>query len=275
MFNIRKMIIDSFLDRLKSEFRVAYGFWNEEYGNIAAWAGRMALENIANSDALYHDLEHTIMVTCVGQEILRGKHLLEGGVSPQEWLHGIVALLCHDIGYVYGICADDRNGRFATGNGTETRIYDKKGTDVFLTPYHVDRAKLFVRERFSPNLSIDEEKVASLIERTRFPIPDNREHEKASDFPGLIRASDLIGQLGDPNYLRKIPALYYEFEEIGTNHKIGYKNPEDMRQNYAKFYWETVSPYIQEGLRFLRVTQTGKQWIANLHSQVFEIEHGL
>jgi len=32
------------------------------------------MENIANSDAPYHDMNHTIMVTLVGQEILRGKH---------------------------------------------------------------------------------------------------------------------------------------------------------------------------------------------------------
>jgi hypothetical protein len=30
----------------------------------------MALENIANSDPLYHNVEDTILVTLVGQEIL-------------------------------------------------------------------------------------------------------------------------------------------------------------------------------------------------------------
>ena len=44
--------------------------------------GHMALESIANSDALYHDVEHTIMVTLVGQEMLKGKHLREGRSDP-------------------------------------------------------------------------------------------------------------------------------------------------------------------------------------------------
>ena len=35
----------------------------------------------------------------------------------------------------------------------------------------------------------------------------------------LVRAADLIGQLGDPHYLRKANALYYEFEEIGMNRR--------------------------------------------------------
>jgi hypothetical protein len=34
-----------------------------------------------------------------------------------------------------------------------------------------------------------------------------------------------------------------------------------------------IHPYIQDALRYLRVTQEGKQWIANLHSYVFAIEH--
>jgi hypothetical protein len=44
----------------------------------------MALETIANRDALYHNVEHTILVTLVGQEVLRGKHMREGGVSSED-----------------------------------------------------------------------------------------------------------------------------------------------------------------------------------------------
>jgi len=40
-----------------------------------------------------------------------------------------------------------------------------------------------------------------------------------------LRAADLIGQLGDPHYLRKANALYYEFEEIGLNRQLGYESP--------------------------------------------------
>ncbi len=70
-----------------------------------------------------------------------------------------------------------------------------------------------------------------------------------------------------------IPALYYEFEETGANAKAGYSNPNDMRRGYAKFFWKEVSPYIQDATKYLQVTQDGKQWLANLHSQVFQVEH--
>jgi hypothetical protein len=108
---------------------------------------------------------------------------------------------------------------------------------------------------------------------TRFPIPDDDSYQDTLGYGGLVRASDFIGQLGDPDYLRKIPSLFYDFEETGTNMKLGYKNPEDMRRNYAKFFWDVVHPYIYGALSYLRVTQEGKQWIANLHANVFAIEH--
>jgi hypothetical protein len=46
-----------------------------------------------------------------------------------------------------------------------------------------------------------------------------------------------------------------------------------MRRRYAKFYWDVVSPYIEDALYYLRLTQEGRLWIANLHSHVFEVEH--
>jgi len=36
---------------------------------------RFALECIGNSDALYHNVEHTLLVTLVGHDILRGRSL--------------------------------------------------------------------------------------------------------------------------------------------------------------------------------------------------------
>jgi hypothetical protein len=275
MLNIRRLVIGHFADELLHSYQQNYGVTDPPYGAIAAWAGRLALENIANSDMLYHNVEHTIMVTSVGEAILQGKHLLEGGVAPRDWFHFIVALLCHDIGYVKGICRLDKGDIVATGIKDETVTIPPGGTDAALTPYHVDRSKTFVRERFGQQSlrDIDAEVIASFIEMTRFPPPDDAGSQDTSGYPGLTRAADFIGQLGDPNYLRKIPALFYEFEEIGANAELGYKTPGDMRKSFAKFYWDVISRYIQDALRYLRVTQEGKQWIANLHSHVFSIEH--
>ena len=46
-----------------------------------------------------------------------------------------------------------------------------------------------------------------------------------------------------------------------------------MREDYTKFYWGVVQPRIQDALKYLRITNEGRQWVANLHSHVFDIEH--
>jgi len=273
MFNPTELLIDAFVERLQQDYERTYSVLEPSYPGIIAWAGRMALENIANSDALYHDVEHTIMVTLVGQEILKGKHLREGGVSPHDWLHFILSLLCHDIGYVRGVCRDDRPGVYTTGLEAQTVTLPPGASDAALTPYHVDRGKRFVCERFGGRAIIAAEVIAANIERTRFPVPHDSDHHGTDDYPGLVRAADLIGQLASPNHLRKFPALFYEFEETGVNATLGYKNPGDLRAGYPTFFWQVVTPYIQDGLRHLRITQTGKQWIANLHAHVFAVEH--
>jgi hypothetical protein len=261
------------MDQLSKAYERIYSDIEQQLGNIIVWSAHLALENIANSDALYHDVEHAVMATLAGQAILEGRHLAEGGVKPNDWAHFIIAMLFHDVGYVKGICKADTDGVVATGIGNKTAKVPKGCTDAALAPYHVDRSKKFVRERFGKGMitegMVDVERIADYIEMTRFPMPDDDWYKDTKSYRGLVRAADFIGQLGDPNRLQKCTALFYEFEEIGLNKKLGYKRPGDLRNGNARFYWKVVSPYIQEALRYLRVTQDGKQWIANLQANVF------
>jgi hypothetical protein len=273
IFNATQLLIDTFVEQLRSGYRHTYGGFHSNYGDIVAWAGGMALENIANSDALYHNVEHTIMVTLVGQEILRGKHIREGGVSSEDWLHFMISLVCHDIGYVKGVCRQDREGYYATGCDGKIVNLPFGCTDASLTPYHVDRAKLFIQERFGGHPLINAEIIQFNIELTRFPVPQKSDHQDTINYPGLVRAADLIGQLSDVRYLRKISALFYEFEETGFNQKVGFHNPGDLRRNYPQFYWNCAYPYIKDSLRYLSLTQQGQQILANLHANIFVVEH--
>ncbi len=273
MFNATDIVIDAFVEKLQRDYRRNYGNLRSDYCEILAWAGRMALERIAATDAFYHTVEHTIMVTLVGQQILIGKHIREGGVSPSDWMHFVISLLCHDIGYVKGVCRDDRGDTCATGTADETVSFAAGATDAFLTPYHIDRGKRFVLERFGGHELIDAEQIAKNIELTRFPTPEDTDVQNTADYRGLVRAADLIGQLADPNYLRKLPALYREFEETGMNEKLGYKSPADLRAGYPNFYWSVVYRYIKSGLGHLSATLEGRQWTANLYAHVFATEH--
>ncbi|MBT3601994.1 MAG: metal-dependent phosphohydrolase [Candidatus Latescibacteria bacterium] len=275
LFNYKYLMIEQFGECLEEAYEKAYGRHNDEYERFIPWVSRCTLENISNSDMLYHDVEHTMLVATVGQQILIGKHLKEGGVSPKDWVHFMTALLCHDIGYVKGICRADTGNQYATGVGDEVVELPSEGTDAILTPYHVGRSQQFVKERFGRKLliEIDAEEICSYIEMTRFPPPDEPKYKDTRGYGGLVRAADFIGQLGDPDYLRKLPALFYEFEQIGANEKIGYKNPDDMRKGYAGFFWNVVSPYLRDAIEYLNVTQDGRQWVSGLYSNVFAVEH--
>ena len=67
-------------------------------------------------------------------------------------------------------------------------------------------------DRFAKSKLLDATRIANAIESTRFPPGA---HDSGNEEGMLVRAADLIGQLGDPHYLRKANALYYEFEEVG------------------------------------------------------------
>lgn len=275
MFNPTVVLINSCVERLQAGYRQTYGSLKPHYAEILGWAANMSLETIANSDALYHNVEHTILVTLVGQEVLRGKHIREGGVTCEDWLHFIISLLCHDIGYVKGVCQDDNldEGLYSTGLDDMMLELPFGATDASLTPFHVDRGKLFIRDRFGRHNLIEVQTIQQNIELTRFPVPADKLHSDIVNYPGLVRAADLIGQLSDTRYLQKLPALFYEFEETGVNKTLGYRTPNDLRKNYPNFYWKGVYPYIQPALRHLETTQEGKQIIANLYANVFRVEH--
>jgi hypothetical protein len=71
-------------------------------------------------------------------------------------------------------------------------------------------------------------------------VPEDEQHDSTDDFPGLVRASDLIGQLADINYLRKQAALFNEFRETGMTNKLKFNSVADLRARYPDFFWQAV-----------------------------------
>lgn len=271
----QRFLIDSFASELSQTYTHVYGEARPEFAAVIADSCRSVLGRVATSDMLYHNVEHSILVVSAGQQILIGKQRRDGNVSPSDWLHFILALLCHDVGYVRGACRGDGEGRFVTGDGGSVTL-PHGCTDAALTPYHVSRSQVFVLEHFGPAITpdCDAERIASYIEMTRFPPPNAPEYQATGTYGGLARAADFIGQFSDPHYLRKLPALFYEFEQIGANATHGYTTPGDIRSGFGIFYREVVSPYIEDALGYLGVTAEGVQWVATLQSHVREVEQG-
>jgi hypothetical protein len=272
MLNPTSLLADAMGRNLAETYRRIYGDQEPHIPAGLDETARLVIERIASSDALYHDVQHTALVTLCVQDILRGRRL-ERVVTPLDWGHTLLAALTHDIGYVRGVCPGDTADHFVIDSAGNTVTPPRGASDAFLMPYHVERGKIFVRERFADVPFVDEERIAAAIELTRFPVPDDEDHAVTDTDAGLVRAGDLIGQLGDPLYPRKLNALYHEFAETGVNERLGYNSPADMVDHYPQFYWSKVERYIGNALRYLEMTMEGKQWTATLYSHIFAIEH--
>jgi hypothetical protein len=271
MITVPELAAEALGSFLAADMKRRFGTSHARLAELIPSVARLALEGIGNSDALYHTVEHTMLVTLAGHDIMKGRALL-APTSPSDHGHLIVACLMHDIGYVRGILKDDDrdNGYVIDAVGNKISL-PRGSSDAALAPYHVDRSKLFVLDRIEAIDGLDAERIARIIEGTRFPAlkPVNDTDEEGM----LLRAADLIGQLGDPHYLRKANALFYEFEEVGMNKQLGYSTPADLIDLYSQFYWNSVSPHVQTAIRYLNVTSSGRQWIANLYSNLFRAEH--
>jgi hypothetical protein len=158
-------------------------------------------------------------------------------------------------------------------SGGATVELPRGASDAFLAPYHIERSKIAVRERFAGHDLVNAERLAQAIELTRFPVPDDEDHQATGTEAALVRAADLIGQLGDPLYPRKLNALFQEFAENGMNKVLGYASPADLADHYPGFFWSKVEPFLADGIHALNMTVEGRQWLANLYAHVCVIEH--
>ncbi len=271
MFTVPELAADALGNFLTSYVQRRFGKSEPELAELVPSIARIAMECIGNSDALYHNIEHTMLVTLAGHDILRGR-ALHTHMEPQDYAHVIVGCLTHDIGYVRGILpGDDSEGFVINAAGDKIQL-PRGASDAALTRYHVDRSQIYIHERIRDTGLLDPQKIADAVEGSRFPnrVPDD--NEILGEDATLVRAADFIGQLGDPHYIRKANALYFEFEEAGLNKQLGYDTPADLVLRYPQFYWNSVAPYIQKAIQYLKITASGRQWIANLYSNLFLAE---
>ena len=212
-----------------------------------------------------------MLVTLVGFDILRGRQLLiETNASDFE--HLIVACLFHDIGYVRGVL----NGEGAptaillTPKVTEAESCRAARQYSALMPYRVDRSKLFVMDRVAKIKSLDAVRIANAIECTRHGADDSDGEERHAgtrrEFHRPARRSALSAQS---------QCALLRIRGSRRNKQFGYVSPADLTDLYPKFYWSSVSAHIQNAMRYLNVTSNGRQWIANLHSNIFRAEREL
>lgn len=272
MYSPKQTLIGTFIDYLQATYQAVFGHGQPQHTDFLHSVANLTLEAIAQSDALYHDLEHTILVTSVGQEILQAKRVCEGvdSVTSEDWLHLTTALLCHDIGYCKGACRCDDfdTGHYSTGIEQEFTVLPFCATDAALGPYHVDRSKQFVQEQLQTTALVDVATIQRIIDQTRFPASAGNLVSDIRGLAALGRAADLIGQFSDRNYLQKLPALFYEFEQNGANDSFGYRHLKDVRLGLSEFYWNFVHGCIEDAIEYLKHTPAGQQIVMELNANL-------
>lgn len=268
MLDLYGPAIDRFVERTLARFTTSFPDAGKLEQTLLQRATSEALDLLLSCDCPYHDVHHTMLVTDAGQVILSGRQLARGDLQASDWLHAVIAMLYHDIGYIRGLLKGDREGSYIADEMGHRTLVLPGATDASLTPYHVTRSCLYVQDRFGPEQLLDTNLLASHIEMTRFPVPPEAYYQDVDSLSAMVRAADLIGQMGDPQYLRKLSRLYAEFRETGDDARLGYRNPGDLRSNYPEFFEEQVYPRITAALRYLSRTREGQQWLASLYAHV-------
>src|SRR5262247_85852 len=168
MITLPEMAAEALGSFLAADVKDRFGSSHARLAEIIPYAARLALECIGNSDALYHNVEHTMLVTLDGHDIFKGRALLRHSM-PTDYANFIVACLTHDIGYVRGIVKGDEDDRYVVDASGRMVSLPRGSSDAALAPYHVERSKLFVLDRVTAVGELDGERIARAIGFTRFP----------------------------------------------------------------------------------------------------------
>jgi len=102
MITVPGLAAEALGSSLAAHMKRRFGSTNASLIELIQSVASLALDCIGNSDALYHNVEHTMLVTLVGYDIMKGRSLLVS-TSASDYAHFLIACLFHEIGYVRGV----------------------------------------------------------------------------------------------------------------------------------------------------------------------------
>jgi hypothetical protein len=268
MFDPQQTLIDAFVPHLLRALRDTFPDADPAIADALDRAARTALQTLCNCDCAYHDLEHTVRVADAGLSILQGRQICRGDLTADDWLHALVALLYHDIGYLRGLLRGDRDGAYIADESGRRVITPAAATDAAMAPWHVARGRLYVEERFAADPVLNSAVLAQHIGMTQFPVPREAPYQETDSLSALVRAADLIGQMADPDYPNKQGRLFTEFQETGDAKRLGVASADALRAMFPAFFYDQVFPYLSSALEYLALTRDGRAWSARLYRHV-------
>ena len=182
------------------------------------------------SDSPYHDLSHTLAATVATARLLDGhiKSQRPPILGTRDFELTVAGILLHDSGFI-------------------KEIGDDQGTGAKYTITHVARSAAFAAKFLPPlGASPDEIRLVQLaihctglnVDVSKLNFRDERER-----FIGCaLGTGDILGQMADPHYPQRLPALYIEYREATAFSELreegiaGYKSADDLMRRTRQFY---------------------------------------
>lgn len=187
-------------------------------------------------DTAYHDLSHTLSVTLCWTLIADGYRNHGPVTIPGRLLQaGFYGALFHDIGYLKPL-GDEQ------GSGAKfTFIHEKRSCEIaesFLTtdPFYFKNVAGLRR-------IIGSTGPKAIIQA----IPFAEQAEKI--VAQMLATADFLAQIGDPQYLERLPALYTEFREAEQHQSLAgnkqrYPDFHSLIEQTPSFWKEFVIPRL-------------------------------
>lgn len=173
----------------------------------------------------YHDLAHTLDVALATARLLHGMWISGMVFSGLDTECALAAALFHDIGFIQ-------------------EEWDTGGTGAKYAKIHVQRGVEFSDKYLAGREGAQYARRCAEIIRFTDLTPGRRPEpgDEATSLMGKALASaDLMAQMGDPEYLCKLPLLYAEFVEGGVG---GFANEYEMVRKTLDF-----AEFVQTRLR--------------------------
>lgn len=178
------------------------------------------------SNTKYHDFEHTCAVLLATTRLAYGAMAEEYAFDRSNVLKGTLAALFHDTGLIQN---DD----------------DFSGTGAKHTVGHEERSIQVMRECLASDLSPEDiEDIADCIRCTTLSMPPHKiafRDEEVRTMAHFLGTADILAQIGDPNYLKKLLLLYEEFKEARLP---GYDSHFELLSKTRNFYQEVARPRL-------------------------------
>ena len=203
---------------------------------VASWFDG-AHSRLQANDTCYHDIDHTLQVLLCWVRLMAGRAVSMDHPRVPFALYrlGLVAVLLHDIGYL-----KERE--------------DLEGTGAKFTFIHEERGCQFIDQEL-PGLGFSPADIGSIQRfiRCTGPRADLNAIPFASEAERVVGmavcTADYIGQMSDPDYVKKLPCLFREFEE--SNDYCGvpledrlFLSAEDLISKTPQFWTDFLIPRL-------------------------------